>query len=115
MPGHDNFFKSGENRCLYLILSVVPVARNSKHLSWEAANRGVQIAKVRILKNRCRSSRIEAAMGLPRQGAQAVVRAAPAARVPTAVLVINQDWCAGNFSFQREKSICKLYRKGFHA
>jgi hypothetical protein len=88
-----------------LILSVVPAARNLKHLSWEAANRGAQIAKVRILKNRCRFSRIEAVMGLPHQEAQAVVRVAQVVRVPTAVLVINRNCHAGKLSFQREINV----------
>ena len=84
-------------------------------MSWEAANRGVQSAKVRILKNRCPSSRIEGATGLPHQRLLAVVPAAQVVRVPTAVLAINQGWQSGNLSIQREKSMCKLYEKGFHA
>ena len=74
-------------------------------MSWEAANRGAQSAKVRILKNRCRFSRIEAVMGLPHQEAQAVVRVAQVVRVPTAVLVINRNCHAGKLSFQREINV----------
>jgi hypothetical protein len=76
------------SRCLYLILSVVPAARNLRPWSWEAVNPNAQIAKARILKSRCLFSRIEVGAVPPHPEVRAAVRVVPVAPAPTAVHAI---------------------------
>jgi hypothetical protein len=87
----------GENRCLYLILSVVLAARNSKHLSWGAASRNARSAKAEICKSRCLFLRIGAVAILPHQGVRTAVQVVPAVPVPAAVHVIKQALSASRF------------------
>ena len=74
--------------CLYLILNVVPAARNLKHWLWEAANRVVRIVKVRTLKNRCLFLLNEVVEIPLHQEVRAVAQDVPVAPAPVAVHVI---------------------------
>ena len=78
------------NICLYLILSVVPAVRNSKHWSWEAANRVVLTVKVRIFKSRCLFSRIEVVPILLHPAVRAVGQDVPVAPARTVVPAISE-------------------------
>jgi len=100
MPCHDAvmiiFIGTGENRCLYLILSAAPAAGNLKHLSWGAASRNALNARAKICKSRCPFSRIGAVVILLHQAGLAAVLVVPAVPARAAVPAINQELSANS-------------------
>jgi len=77
--------------CHYLILSVVPAAKNLKPLSWEAANRLVRTVKAKTLSSRCQYLPTEAAAALLHPEVQAAAGAdAEDVPAPVAAVVTNR-------------------------